>query len=130
MSSKRRTDLKIWPSKAKNLEELDSDVRKTLAPRKSTENNEKPKKKKKNPRKQKNRYQKIKKALGEPDFDVKTCLSSLKSIKNNEKLSSEIVKNLDFFFFYVFGTGKGRSSLKLWQLVVLDVPMRLARPKN
>ena len=40
----RRTDLKIRPSKAKNLEEFDSDVRKTLAPRKSTENNEKPKK--------------------------------------------------------------------------------------
>ena len=44
MSSKGRTDLKIWPSKAKNLEELDSDVRKTLAPRKSTENDEKRKK--------------------------------------------------------------------------------------
>ena len=28
MSSKGRTDLKIWPSKAKNLEELDFDVRK------------------------------------------------------------------------------------------------------
>ena len=45
MSSKRRTDLKIWPSKAKNLEELDFDVRKSLAPRKSTENDENPKKK-------------------------------------------------------------------------------------
>ena len=45
MTSKRRTDLKIWPSKAKNLEELDFDVRKSLAPRKSTENYEKPKKK-------------------------------------------------------------------------------------
>ena len=44
MSSKRRTDLKIWPSKAKHLEELDFDVRKSLAPRKSTENDEKPKK--------------------------------------------------------------------------------------
>ena len=44
MSSKRRTDLK--PSKAKNLEELDFDVRKSLAPRKSSENNEKPKKNK------------------------------------------------------------------------------------
>ena len=43
MSPKRRTDLKIWPSKAKNLEELDFDVRKSLAPRKSAENNEKPK---------------------------------------------------------------------------------------
>ena len=46
MSSKPRIDLKIWPSKAKNLEELDSDVRKSLAPRKSAENNEKPKKQK------------------------------------------------------------------------------------
>ena len=46
MSPKRRTDLKIWPSKAKNLEELDFDVRKSLAPRKSTENDEKPKEKK------------------------------------------------------------------------------------
>ena len=45
MTSKRRTDLKIWPSKAKNLEELDFDVRKSLAPRKSTENDEKPRKK-------------------------------------------------------------------------------------
>ena len=44
MSPKRRTDLKIWPSKAKNLEELDFDVRKSLAPRKSTENDEKSKK--------------------------------------------------------------------------------------
>ena len=44
-SSKRRTDLKIWPSKAKNLEEFDFDVRKSLAPRKSAENNEKPTKK-------------------------------------------------------------------------------------
>ena len=44
MSPKRRTDLKIWPSKAKNLEELDFDVRKSLAPRKSTENDEKRKK--------------------------------------------------------------------------------------
>ena len=43
MSPKRRTDLKIWPSKVKNLEELDFDVRKSLAPRKSAENNEKPK---------------------------------------------------------------------------------------
>ena len=37
MSSKRRTDLKIWPSKAKNLEEFDFGVRKSLAPRKSAE---------------------------------------------------------------------------------------------
>ena len=44
MSPKGRTDLKIWPSKAKNLEELDFDVRKSLAPRKSAEN-KKPKKK-------------------------------------------------------------------------------------
>ena len=41
MSSKRRTDLKIWPSKAKNLEELDFDVRKSLAPPKSIKNDEK-----------------------------------------------------------------------------------------
>ena len=88
MSSKRRTDLKIWLSKAKNLEELDFDVRKSLAPP--------------------------------------------KSIKNDEKLSSEIVKNSDFVFrfFDVFGTAKGRSRLKFWQLVVLDVPVRPARPKN
>ena len=45
MSPKRRTDLKIWQSKAKNLEELDFDVRKSLAPRKSAKNNEKPEKK-------------------------------------------------------------------------------------
>ena len=45
MSPKGRTDLKIWPSKAKNLEELEFDVRKSLAPRKSIENYEKPKKK-------------------------------------------------------------------------------------
>ena len=45
MSPKRRTDLKNWPSKAKNLEELDFDVRKNLAPRKSTKNDENPKKK-------------------------------------------------------------------------------------
>ena len=44
MRPKRRTDLKIWPSKAKNLEELDFDVRKSLAPRKSTENDENRKK--------------------------------------------------------------------------------------
>ena len=47
MSCKLRTDLKICPSKAKNLEELDFDVRKNLAPRKSTENNGKSKKKNK-----------------------------------------------------------------------------------
>ena len=88
MSSKRRTDLKIWPSKAKNLEEF--------------------------------------------DFDDKTSLAPAKSIKNNEKLCSEILKNTDFFFrfFDVFGTAKGRSRLKFWQLVVLDVSVRLARPKN
>ena len=85
MSPKRRTDLKIWPSKAKNLEELDSDVRKTLAPPKSS--------------------------------------------KKDEKQRSEIVKNSDFFFD-VFGTTKGRSRLKFWQRVVLDVPVRSARPKN
>ena len=45
MSSKRYTDLEILPSKAKNLEEPDFDVRKGLAPRKSTENYEKLKKK-------------------------------------------------------------------------------------
>ena len=45
MSPKRRTDLKIWPSKAKNLKELDFDIRKSVAPRKSTENDEKPRKK-------------------------------------------------------------------------------------
>ena len=45
MSSKRRTDLKIWPPKAKNLEELDFDISKSLAPRKSAENDEKPKNK-------------------------------------------------------------------------------------
>ena len=42
MSSKGRTDLKIWQSKAKNHEELDFDVRKTLAPPKSIKNGEKP----------------------------------------------------------------------------------------
>ena len=41
MTSKRRTDLKNWPSKAKNLEELDFDVRKSLAPPKSIKNDEK-----------------------------------------------------------------------------------------
>ena len=45
MGSKRRTDLKIWPSEVKNVEESDSDVKKSLAPPKSAENNEKPKKK-------------------------------------------------------------------------------------
>ena len=45
MSLKRRTNLKIWSSKAKNLEEFDFDIRKSLAPRKSGENNEKPKNK-------------------------------------------------------------------------------------
>ena len=44
MSPRRRTDPKILLSKAKNLEELDFDVRKSLAPRKSAENNEKQKK--------------------------------------------------------------------------------------
>ena len=43
MGSKRRTDLKIWPSEVKNVEESDSDVKKSLAPPKSAENNEKPK---------------------------------------------------------------------------------------
>ena len=59
MSPKRRTDLQIWPSKAKNLEELDFDVRKSLAPRKSTENDEKPKKDSKNFPKKIFRRQKI-----------------------------------------------------------------------
>ena len=45
LSPKGRTDLKILPSKAKNLEEFGFDVRKSLAPRKSAENNEKPKNK-------------------------------------------------------------------------------------
>ena len=82
MSPKRRTDLKIWQSKAKNLEELDFDVRKSLAPP--------------------------------------------KSIKNDEKLNSKIMKNSEFVFrfFYVFGTAKGRSRLKFWRRVVLDVPVR------
>ena len=38
----RRTDLKIWPSKAKSIEEPDFDVKKSLAPPKSAENDEKP----------------------------------------------------------------------------------------
>ena len=41
VGSKRRTDLKIWPSKAKNLEELKFDVRKSLAPPKSIKKDEK-----------------------------------------------------------------------------------------
>ena len=41
MSSKGRTDLKILPSKAKNLEELEFDVRKNLAPPKSIKNDDK-----------------------------------------------------------------------------------------
>ena len=53
-------------------------------------------------------------------------------MKNYEKLNSEIIKNSDFVFrfFDVFGTAKGRSRLKFSQLVVLDVPMRPARPKK
>ena len=45
MGSKCRTDLEIRPPEAKFLEELDFDVKKSLAPRKSAENNEKPKQK-------------------------------------------------------------------------------------
>ena len=45
MTSKRHTDLKIWPSEAKYLEESDFDVQKSLDPPKSDENDEKPKKK-------------------------------------------------------------------------------------
>ena len=42
MSSKRCTDLEIWPSEAKYLEEADFDVKISLAPPKSAENDEKP----------------------------------------------------------------------------------------
>ena len=35
-----------------------------------------------------------------------------------------------FVLFDFFGTAKGRSRLKFWQQVVLDVPKRPARPKN
>ena len=45
MGSKCHTDKKIWPSKAKYLEEFDFDVKTSLAPPKSAENYEKPKKK-------------------------------------------------------------------------------------
>ena len=45
MTSKGRIDLKIWPSEAKYLWESDFDVEKALAPPKSVENDEKPKKK-------------------------------------------------------------------------------------
>ena len=41
MGSKRRTDLKILASKAKNLEESDFEIKKHLAPPKSMENDEK-----------------------------------------------------------------------------------------
>ena len=41
MNPKGRTDLKIRQSKAKNLEEFDFDVRKSLAPPKSIKNDEK-----------------------------------------------------------------------------------------
>ena len=41
MSSKRPTDLKIWPSEAKYLQESDFDVKTNLAPPKSTKNEEK-----------------------------------------------------------------------------------------
>ena len=44
-ATKRLTDLEICPSEAKNLEEADFDVQKSLAPPKSTKNYEKPKKK-------------------------------------------------------------------------------------
>ena len=55
---KHPTDLKIWPPEAKYIEESDFDAQKSLAPPKSVENNEKPKKKsdfflKKNFRRQK-----------------------------------------------------------------------------
>ena len=42
MSSRRRTNLKIWPSEAKYLEESDFTVKTSLAPPKSAANNEKP----------------------------------------------------------------------------------------
>ena len=42
MTSKRHTDLKIWPSEAKYLEESDFHVKTGLAPPKSAENDEKP----------------------------------------------------------------------------------------
>ena len=41
MSSKRPTDLKIWPSEAKYLQESDFDVKTSLAPPKSAKNCEK-----------------------------------------------------------------------------------------
>ena len=41
MGPKRRTDLKIWPSEAKNLKETDFDIKKHLAPPKSAEHDEK-----------------------------------------------------------------------------------------
>ena len=47
-ATKRLTDLEICPSEAKNLEEADFDVQKSLARPKSVENYEKPKK---NPKK-------------------------------------------------------------------------------
>ena len=40
IGSKDRRDLKNWPSKAKNLEESDFDVKPSLAPPKSAENSE------------------------------------------------------------------------------------------
>ena len=40
ISSKRRTDLKIWPSEAKNDEEFDFDVKTRPAPPESAENDE------------------------------------------------------------------------------------------
>ena len=41
MGPRRRTDLKIWPSEAKNLKETDFDIKKHLAPPKSAEHDEK-----------------------------------------------------------------------------------------
>ena len=53
------TDMKIWPSEAKYLQESDFDVKKSLAPPKSAENDEKPISETKNVSKKKIRRQKI-----------------------------------------------------------------------
>ena len=87
MSSKRRTDLKFWPSEAKYLRESDFDVKTSLAPLKSAENDEKSisKTEKKNPKKKSKK--KIRRQKIENRKSSETCFAEVS--RRSEPCSKE-----------------------------------------
>ena len=100
MSFKRRTDLKIWPSEAKYLEEPDFDVKTSLTPRKSAENYEKP-----NPFPEKKSEKKIRRQK------IEICKSSETRVAEVSRRSERSSRGKRTFEIFVKGTVKNILSM-------------------